>query len=65
VPAVLPEDDAVWARHVYNRLGVPGQRREWWYHQPSGYWFIAERDTLTGEFLRSYDASILAVAGAY
>jgi sarcosine oxidase subunit delta len=49
-------DDAAWGRHVFDRQGVPATRREWWYHQPSGYWFIAVRDTLSGEFLDSYDA---------
>ena len=48
-------DDAAWARQVFDRQGVPAVRFEWWYHQPSGYWFVAERDTLTGEFLRTLD----------
>lgn len=47
--------DAAWARQVFERLGVPGVRFEWWYHQPSGHWFVAERDTATGEFLRTLD----------
>jgi sarcosine oxidase subunit delta len=49
-------DDASWARHVYHRQGVPATRQEWWYHQPSGYWFIALRDTASGEFLDAFDA---------
>jgi sarcosine oxidase subunit delta len=28
--------------------------REWWFHVPSGYWFIAERDTATDEILHTY-----------
>ncbi len=48
-------DDAAWARHVYHRQGVPATRREWWYHVPSGYWFIAVRDTLSGEFVEAFD----------
>jgi len=58
-PAVAggaPGDDAAWGRHVFNRLGVAAVRREWWYHLPSGYWFIALRDTATGEFKDSFDA---------
>jgi sarcosine oxidase, subunit delta len=58
-PAPLPDDDAAWARHVYDRQGVPATRREWWYHQPSGFWFIAMRDTLSGEFLETYSATQL------
>jgi sarcosine oxidase subunit delta len=50
-------DDAAWGRHVHARQGVPATRREWWYHLPSGYWFIAERDTLSGEFIATVDAA--------
>jgi len=46
--------DAEWANYVFNRSGEPGVRAEWWYHIPSGVWFIAERDTLKDEFLRTY-----------
>lgn len=51
--------DAEWARHVFHRSGVPGIRKEWWCHTPSGYWFIAERDTLSDEFIASYPAAQL------
>jgi sarcosine oxidase, subunit delta len=49
--------DAEWARYVFNRSGIPGVKQEWWCHTPSGYWFIAERDTTTDEILRSYPAT--------
>jgi sarcosine oxidase subunit delta len=39
---------------VFNRDGVPGIKREWWYHIASGVWFIAERDTVTDRVLRTY-----------
>jgi sarcosine oxidase, subunit delta len=48
--------DAEWARHVFHRSGVPGVKQEWWCHVPSGYWFIAERDTLTDEFISNCPA---------
>jgi sarcosine oxidase subunit delta len=51
--------DAQWAQYVFHRSGVPGVKREWWCHVPSGYWFIAERDTLTDEFMASYPAAQL------
>jgi sarcosine oxidase, subunit delta len=50
-------DDETWARYVFNRTGVPGVKREWWCHLPSGYWFIIERDTTTDEIRRSYPPS--------
>ena len=44
---------------------MPGVKREWWCHTPSGYWFIAERDTARDEILATYDAAELpARAGA-
>jgi sarcosine oxidase subunit delta len=46
--------DQEWAAYVYNRNGEPGLKKEWWYHSASGTWFIAERNTLTEEVLRTY-----------
>jgi sarcosine oxidase, subunit delta len=46
--------DEAWADYVFNRQGEPGVRKEWWYHTASGTWFIAERDNLKDEFLRTY-----------
>jgi len=30
--------------------------REWWMHNASSYWFLAERHTVTDEILRTFDA---------
>jgi sarcosine oxidase subunit delta len=46
--------DEQWADYVFNRNGSPGVKQEWWYHVPSGVWFIAERDTLADRVLRTY-----------
>jgi sarcosine oxidase subunit delta len=46
--------DEEWANYVFNRAGEPGVKREWWYHIPSGTWFIAERDNRTDMFLLTY-----------
>src|SRR5206468_3454419 len=46
--------DEEWADYVFNRSGEPGVKREWWYHIPSGIWFVAERDNRTDTFLRTY-----------
>jgi len=54
--------DAAWADHVIfsdNRAGVV---REWWFHIPSSYWFIAERDTVRDEILRTYPADAVFAA---
>ena len=52
--------DTAWAHYVFNRSGVPGVKREWWCHTPSGYWFIVERDTLTDTVIASYEVAKLA-----
>jgi sarcosine oxidase, subunit delta len=62
MPVPGDSTDAEWARHVFHRSGVPGVKQEWWCHTPSGYWFIAERDTLTDEFMKTYPASQRRVA---
>jgi sarcosine oxidase subunit delta len=49
--------DAEWSDYVFNRSGVPGVKREWWCHSPSGTWFLAERDTTTDAILRTFLAS--------
>ena len=46
--------DEQWADYIFNRQGEPGVRKEWWYHTASGTWFIAERDNLKDEFVRTY-----------
>jgi len=46
--------DSQWADYIFNRSGEPGIKREWWYHLPSGTWFVAERDNCTDKFVRTY-----------
>jgi sarcosine oxidase subunit delta len=54
----MPDPDAAsdeqWADYVFNRSGIPGIKKEWWYHTPSGTWFIAERDVSGDCILRTY-----------
>lgn len=47
-------DDQAWADYVFNRNNAPGIKQEWWCHTPSNTWFIAERNTLTDDILRTY-----------
>lgn len=46
--------DQQWAAYVHYRRGAPGYKKEWWYHMPSGTWFIAERNTITDKVSRTY-----------
>jgi sarcosine oxidase, subunit delta len=56
IPDPDASGDAQWSAYLFARNSVPGVKREWWCHTPSGYWFIAERDTARDEFLRTYDS---------
>ncbi|MDR1062759.1 MAG: sarcosine oxidase subunit delta [Azoarcus sp.] len=47
--------DAEWANYVFNKSNPAGVVREWWLHNASSYWFIAERDTVTDTVLRTFD----------
>ncbi len=49
--------DGEWADYVFGAGSLRGVVREWWFHVPTAYWFIAERDTGTDEILRTYPAS--------
>jgi sarcosine oxidase, subunit delta len=46
--------DEEWAGYVFHRNGAPGLKQEWWYHVPSGTWFIGERNTMTDNVERTY-----------
>lgn len=54
MPDPKSSSDREWASYVYNRSGAPGLKKEWWYHGPSGTWFIAERNTMTDVVYRTY-----------
>jgi len=47
-------NDQQWSDYVFHRSGEPGIKTEWWYHIPSGTWFLAERDNRTDVFLRTW-----------
>ena len=64
MPDPAQTSDAEWTAWLFNRNSVPRVRREWWCHTPSGYWFVAERDTASDVFIRTYDAAALAGSGA-
>jgi len=54
-PATVSDND--WAKHVWYSNGTAGVVREWWCHVPTSYWFIAERNTVTDEILKTYAAT--------
>lgn len=46
-----------WAEHVFFDKNPAGFVLEWWCHRPTSYWFIAERNTITDEVLRTLPSS--------
>jgi len=58
-PDPARSSDAEWVDYVFLHDNQPAVVREWWLHAPTAYWFIAERNTLTDEVLRTYPASEL------
>ena len=59
MPDPLTCSDDEWAEYVFLENNTAGVVREWWCHLPTSYWFIAERNTLTDEILRTYPSSEL------
>jgi sarcosine oxidase subunit delta len=61
--STMPDPNAVtdteWADYVFNKSNPAGLVREWWLHNASGYWFIAERDTVSDSILRTFDPATL------
>ncbi|RUU16243.1 sarcosine oxidase subunit delta [Mesorhizobium sp. M7A.T.Ca.TU.009.01.3.2] len=49
--------DADWSRHLFRAENRKGVVVEWWRHVPSNYFFLAERDLVTNEIIRTFDAS--------
>lgn len=47
--------DAEWADYVFNSDNLAGVVTEWWLHNASSYWFLAERHTVSDQVLRTFD----------
>jgi sarcosine oxidase subunit delta len=51
--------DHDWGAYVFLENNSAGIVREWWCHVPTSFWFIAERNTVTDEIVRTYPAGEL------
>jgi sarcosine oxidase, subunit delta len=49
--------DAEWSRHLFRVENRRGVLVEWWRHMPSNYFFLAERDLVTNEIIRTFEVS--------
>ena len=46
--------DREWAEYLFMEENKVGIVKEWWFHNPSSFWFIAERNTQTDEIICTY-----------
>ncbi len=60
MPDADSSSDYEWASYVHFRNNTPTVKKEWWYHAPSGTWFIAERNTMSDDVIKTYLFSELA-----
>ena len=58
-PLPDPEQSSkqAWAEHVFFHDNRAGLVTEWWMHTATAYWFLADRNTITDEILRTYRVS--------
>ena len=60
-PMPNPEESTVdtWIEYIYFDKNTAGIVLEWWCHTATSYWFLAERNTITDEILRTLPVSEL------
>lgn len=58
-PETETTSDKDWAAYIWMANNTAGVIREWWCHLPTNYWFIAERNTITDEIIRTYPSQEL------
>ena len=47
--------DAEWTDYLFVRDNRMGKQTEWWYHRDGcELWFLAERDTKTNQFIKTF-----------
>lgn len=56
LPDHLTSSPRDWAEHVFFHDNVAGIVTEWWCHTASSFWFLAERNTITDEVIRTFKA---------
>ena len=57
MPDPVNTDSRKWAEHVFFHDNTAGVVTEWWCHNASSFWFLAERNTISDEVIRTFDAS--------
>jgi sarcosine oxidase subunit delta len=57
MPDPAATSDEAWAAYLFLENNAAGVVREWWYHWPTAYWFVAERDTTTDTVIKTFPAA--------
>ena len=57
MPDPVHTESREWAEHVFFDDNIAGMVTEWWCHTASSYWFLAERNTVTDQIIRTFPAS--------
>ena len=55
-PQLETVTDEDWAAYIFIAPNPDGLIREWWCHTPTNTFFIAERNTVTDQIVRTYYA---------
>lgn len=50
--------DAAWARQLFRAENRRGVVVEWWRHVPSNFFFLAERDLVSNEIVRTFESPV-------
>ena len=59
MPDPITASSEEWAEYIFMPDNPAGLVREWWFHTATSYWFVAERNTVTDEIIKTYPASEL------
>ncbi len=54
MPDHIHSSSREWAEHVFFHENDAGIVTEWWCHTASSFWFLAQRDTITDEIIRTF-----------
>lgn len=57
IPDPVHSESREWAEYVFFHDNNAGVVTEWWCHNASSYWFLAERNTVTDEIIRTFPCS--------
>ena len=57
MPDPAATDAQQWTEHLFFPDNGAGIVTEWWCHTATAYWFLAQRNTLTDEVIRTFTPS--------